>query len=211
MNSKERILKTLKHKEPDTVPMFEIAVSDEVAEYYLGEKVYVWGTGTTTKTAIELEIKDKEEYRKFMDDCFQNSLLTYHRAGLDMIPIYPTAFVTPLNFGLHNVAIADIYDIDIEKQSDNIYKLISKDPKAEGFWCSCMYSPDSDTFQMYKDNILEKGEKEFERYVEYLENKDLTAVPEQLQYGLDGLKNAIEANSKNYNLIDSSLITVLIK
>ncbi len=200
MNSKERILKTLSHGEPDRVPLFEIAVSNEVAHHYLGKKVYVWGTGTTTKTAIELEMKDKDEYRKFMDDCFQNSLETYHRAGLDMIPIYPTAFVTPLNFGLHNVAISDIYNIEIEKESDNIYKLISKDPDAEDFWCSCMYSPDSDTFQMYKDNILEKGEKEFERYIEYLENKDLGKVPEQLQYGLEGLKHSIEVNSKKYNL-----------
>ena len=91
MLSKERILKTLDHKEPDSVPLFEICISNQVAEYYLGEKVFVWGTGTTTKTAIEIEMRDKEEYRQFMDKCFQNSLKTYHMAGLDMIPIYPTA------------------------------------------------------------------------------------------------------------------------
>ena len=135
-----------------------------------------------------------------MDDCFQNSLKVYHMAGLDMIPIYPTAFVTPLNFGLHNVAIADIYDIEILKESKTNYKLISKDKDAQGFWCSCMYSPDSDTFQMYRDNIVEKGVKEFEKYVDYLETRDLGMIPEPLKYGLDGLEHAIEVNNEKYSL-----------
>jgi len=200
MQGKERITKALNHQEPDQVPLFEICISNQVAEYYLGKKVFVWGTGSTTKAAIEIEMKDREEYRKFMDDCFQNSLKVYYKAGLDMIPVYPTAFVTPLNFGLHNVAIADIYDIEIIKESETTYKLASKDPAAPGFWCSCMYSPYSDTFQMYKDNIVEKGAKEFKKYVEYLEDKDLTMIPEPLKYGLDGLAHAIEVNNKDYNL-----------
>ena len=200
MNSKERILEVIKHREPDRVPIFEICISNQVAEYYLGKKVYVWGTGSTTKAAIETEMKDKEEYKKFMNDCFRNALEVYYKAGLDMIPIYPTAFVTPINFGLHNVAIAEIYNVEIIKESETVFKLISKDPEAPGFWCSCKYSPDSDTFAMYRDNIVEKGVEEFERYVEYLENKNLTIIPEQLKYGLEGLYNTIEVNNKEYNL-----------
>jgi uroporphyrinogen-III decarboxylase len=200
MYSRERILKTLSHKEPDRVPIFEIAITNQVAEYFLGEKVYIWGSGATTKQAIEIEMKDKHEYKKFMNNCFQNALEVYYKAGIDMIPIYPTAFVTPLNFGLHNVAISEIYDIEIKKESENLYKLISRDSFASDFWCSCMYSPISDTFQMYKDNIVEKGINEFRRYTDYLENKDLSSVPEQLSYGLEGLKNAIEVNNKKYDL-----------
>lgn len=200
MNSRERILKSLKHKEPDRVPIFEIGINNQVAEYFLGKKVYIWGTGTTTKAAIEIEMKDKAEYKKFMDNCFQNSLEFFYKAGLDMIAIYPTAFVTPLNFGLHNVAMAEIYDIEIKKESETLYKLISNDPAAPGFWCSCIYSPVSDTFQMYKDNIVESGVSEFERYIEYLEKKNLDIIPEPLGYGLEGLKHAIEVNNKKYNL-----------
>lgn len=200
MNSRERILKAMHHKIPDRVPMFEIGINNQVAEYFLGRKVYVWGTGETTKVSLEAEMNGKEEFIKFINNCYQDALEVYYKAGLYMIPIYPTAFLHPINFGLHNVAVADIYDVEIRKESETSYILISKDPDASGFWCSARYAPTADTFSMYRDNIIEKGEKEFERYVEYLEGKDLTKMPEQLQYGLDGLKSAIETNNKKYNL-----------
>lgn len=39
----------------------------------------------------------------------------YHRLGIDMIIIPPTAFVNPIDFGLYNVGIADIYNVEIKK------------------------------------------------------------------------------------------------
>lgn len=190
----------LRHQEADRVPLFEIAVSNQVAEHFLGEKVFVWGTGATTVAAIEAEMKGPKEYRKFMFDCFENSLRIYHEAGLDMIPIYPTAFVTPLNFGLHNVAVRDVYDVEITRDSAVCYTMHSKCPDAPGFWCSCVYSPESDTFQMESDSILEEGEEEFARYVNYLESRPLDTMPEQLRCGLDGLEHAVEMNARNYDL-----------
>lgn len=200
MTSRERVRTALSHREPDRVPIFEIVINNTVAEHYLGRKSYVWGTGSTTKAQLEAEMQGKKEYRAFMDTCFQDALKVYHDAGLDMIPVYPTAFVTPLNFGLCNVATAEIYDIEIVKENDNFFRLVSQDPKAPGFWCTCMFSPESDTFQMYSDNIKEKGEREFEKYVDYLEKKDLTKVPEALQHGLDALEHAIAVNNDRYRL-----------
>jgi len=200
MYSRDRISITLNHKEPDRVPIFEIALSNKIAEYYLGKKVYIGGTGATTKEVIEAQMKDKKEYKKFIQECYLNSLEIYNKAGMDMIVISPSIFATPINFGLHNVATSEIYDIEIKKESENLYRLISKDTRAPGFWCTCIYSPESDTFQMISDNIKEKGEKEFERYVEYMENKELKKIPESLQYGLDGLERSIEINNKEYNL-----------
>jgi hypothetical protein len=200
MTSRERITAALGHREADRVPLFEIAVSNQVAEHFLGEKVFVWGTGATTVAAIEAEMRGASEYRKFMFDCFDNALRIYHLAGLDMIPIYPTAFVTPLNFGLHNVAVRDIYDVDITRDSPVHYTMRSKSPDAPGFWCSCVHSPESDTFQMECDSILEQGEEEFVRFVDYLENRALSNMPDPLQYGLDALEHAVEVNSRNYDL-----------
>jgi hypothetical protein len=200
MNSRERILKVINHEIPDRVPMFEIGINNAVAEYFLGRKSYIWGTGETTKASLEAEMQGKQEFIKFINNGYQDVLEVFYKAGLDMIPIYPTAFLHPINFGLHNVAVADIYDIEIKKESETSYILISKDPDALGFWCSTRYAPKADTFSMYKDNILEKGEEEFKRYVEYLEAKDLSKIPYQLQCGLDGLENAIKTNNKKYNL-----------
>lgn len=200
MTSRERVSTALRHQEADRVPLFEIAVSNQVAEYFLGEPVFVWGTGATTVAAIEAEMRDAAEYRQFMVDCFDNALRIYHLAGLDMIPIYPTAFVTPLNFGLHNVAVRDIYDIEIIKDSPVHYTMRSKCPDAPGFWCSCVYSPISDTFQMESDNILEQGEAEFARFVDYLEQRPLTVMPDPLHYGLDAMQHAIAVNTRDYQL-----------
>lgn len=172
MDSRERVTVALKLKEPDRVPIFEIAVSSKIAEYFLGKKKYIWGTGETTKALIEAEMRSEDEYRSFIYDGYSNMLEVYYKAGLDMMLATPTAFVTPLNFGLHNVGVADIYEIEIVKENENLYKLISTDPAAEGFWGKCVYSPKSGTFQMVTDNVKEGGEKEFERYVEYLEKKD---------------------------------------
>jgi len=200
MTSKERVRVTLGHQEPDRVPLFEIVIINTVAEHYLGRKTFVWGTGSTTKAQIEAEMRGSAEYRQFMDSCFQDALKVYHDAGLDMIPIYPTGFVTPLNFGLCNVAIAEIYDVAIRRENENFFMFTSTDPKAPGFWCSCVFSPESDTFQMYSDNIKEKGEQEFARYVDYLEHKDLSRIPAPLQYGLDALEHAIKVNNGRYQL-----------
>jgi hypothetical protein len=200
MDSRERILTTMEHRIPDRVGLFEICINNQVAQHFLGRKSYVWGTGETTKASLEAEMAGKDELKKFINNGYQDALEVYYKAGLDMIPIYPTAFIHPLNFGLHNVAVADIYDVEIKRDSETSFLLTSKDPDAPGFWCSARYAPKADTFSMYRDNIMEKGEEEFERYIEYLEGKDLTKIPEQLQYGLDGLKNAIDTNNKKYNL-----------
>ena len=200
LTSRERVAIALHRGEPDRVPLFEIGINNQVAEYFLGRKEYVFGSGSTTMAAIEAELRGPAEYRAFMDRCYQNGLEIYSKAGLDMICIFPTGFVTPLNFGLHNVGVRDIYDIDIVRESPTMFRLVSKDPAAPDFWCTCAFSPVSDTFQMHNDNINTKGESEFARYVEYLEKKPLDQIPQPLQFGLDGLEHAIKTNHERYNL-----------
>ena len=201
MNSKERILKTLKHEEPDRVPLFEICISNKLGEYILGKKVNLWGLGSSTKAAIEIQLKgDLKEYKKFIEDSFLDSLELHNELGLDMMVCTPQAFVHSLNFGLYIVGVGDIYDVEIKKEGEHSYKLISKDTDAPGFWNTCAFVPESGTFQMISDNIKEGGEKEFERYIEYLENKDLTKIPERLKYSLDAMKKAKDINDTKYNL-----------
>jgi uroporphyrinogen-III decarboxylase len=200
MNSKERVRAALSRSEPDRVPLFEFSINNRIAKHILGRNELIWGAGETTKAAIEAEMTSKEEYEKFMSYCFISQVEAYSKAGFDMVTLVPTAFVTPYNFGLGNVAVREIYDVNIEYEGENQYRITSKDPNANGFWCTCKYCPESDTFQMYKDNILEKGEKEFERYVDFLESKSLADIPEQLKYGLDALDRAIHVNNNEYGL-----------
>lgn len=61
MDSRTRILKALSHQEPDRVPLFEITINSELCEYILKKKVHPWGFGSSTKIAIELQMKKKLE------------------------------------------------------------------------------------------------------------------------------------------------------
>jgi len=204
MNSKERVREALNRREPDRVPLFEFSINNRIAKHIVGRNVLIFGAGSTTKAAIDAEIRSQDEYKEFMSSSFLSQLQVYSKAGFDMITLVPTTFVTPYNFGLGNVAIREIYDVDIVYEGDDYYRITSKDPSAKGFWCTCKYCPESDTFQMFKDNILDKGEEEgeeeFERYVEFLEGKPLADIPEQLKYGLDALERAIRVNSNEYGL-----------
>lgn len=201
MNQKERVLKALNHEEADRVPIFEAGLGGQIAEYFLARKVKAFGNGTTIKTVLDIQVKgDKEEHKKFIRDNNKDMLELFYKIGFDMIIIVPTGLVTPFDFGLSNFSIADIYDLRILKESENFYRLISEDPGARDFWCTCSYSPDTEILVMMKDNIIEGGEKEFERYIEYLENKNLNIIPEQLKYGLDAFKEAININNEKYNL-----------
>jgi len=208
MNSRDRVLITLNHGQPDRVPIFEFCINNSIGEYFLNKKVYLVGMGDSTKAAIEAEIRGKKEYRKFVMDSFLNSVELYAKAGIDTVGLNPAIFVTPYDFGLNIASIAAIYNVEIKKEKENFYKIISIDKDAPGFWNTCMYIPKSGTFQMISDNIKEtidskgfdEGIKEFERYVGYLENIDLTKIPEPLKYGLDALEKAIEINNKKYNL-----------
>ena len=201
MNSRERILKALNHEEADRLPVFEICVGDKIVEHYLGRKVNSFGNGKTQKVALDIQMKsNKEEYRNFIRENNKDMLEFYHKAGFDMIHIVPAILLTPFDFGLWNFGVAEIYDVQILKESENSYKLISKDPDVQGFWCTCSYSPDSEIMVMTKDNIIEGGEKEFKRYVEYLESRNLDVIPEQLKFGLDAQGEAVDLNNEKYNL-----------
>jgi len=200
MNSKERILKTLNHEEPDRVPIFEMGVNNAAAEYFLGRKTFIYAFGISWKTGIDVLMRDKNEYKKLVENSFQDSLELNYKVGLDNVLIATQGFSYPVEVGLNFTGLAEIYDVEIKKVSEDNYKIISKDPDAPGFWTTCRYVHGSETWEMISDSIKENGREEFLRYLEYLENKDLSKIPEQLEIGLEALKKAIDTNNKKYNL-----------
>lgn len=76
MNSRERILRTLDHKEPDTVPMMELQVDPPLMEAITAETI----TGLATSTHLGLTERGGGGNLDVFVKC-------YKQLGLDMIPL----------------------------------------------------------------------------------------------------------------------------
>ena len=187
MYSKERVKTTLKHIEPDRVPMFELSINNKISSGILKRETFI-GDGIAYKNAIISNMGSEEDLRKSFRDGFKDTIELYGMAKLDIVWLKIQKYLTPVFPNLANFGSLGAYDVEVKEIGRNRYQIESE----EGFWSECFYDEDkSKGFYNTNDCIKEKGIEEFGRYVVYLEKKS-RKIPKQIKIGSEELKKAIE-------------------
>ena len=86
MNSKERVLTTFKHKEPDRVPISDQLIVSKVASEILGRHAYTGG-GEFERDSIELLLKGERYF--LVNRYIEDTLELHQKLDLDFIVVYP--------------------------------------------------------------------------------------------------------------------------
>ena len=68
MTKKERVRTTLKHREPDRVPMFELTVANPVLQSVLGRRIEGFGTGEAKAAGIRAGMQGSDARRALIKD-----------------------------------------------------------------------------------------------------------------------------------------------
>ena len=190
MTSKERVKTTISHKEPDRVSMFELSINNEVSSDILGRETFIGG-GIAYKNAIIANMGDIKTLRDSFRTGFFDTLNLYQKAKLDIVWLKIQKYLTPVFPSLGNVGALGVYNSEIKEIDKNRFRINGE----EGFWSECFYDSErTKGFYNTTDSIKEKGIKELERYVKYLENKAKN-IPYQIQIGLEEYKNAINSSA----------------
>ena len=96
MNSKERVLKSVNHEEPDCVPSFEVSIDNLRVYNHFGLKYGYQGSGDLLKKTFDLLKGDTKILKKFVEksskvsDTLTPAIDLYRNAGIDLCPIYVT-------------------------------------------------------------------------------------------------------------------------
>lgn len=82
MNSKERVIKTLNHEEPDRVPIGEWGIDHDVAEQALGHSTY-WRAKADTVKALWAGRRDEvvESSKEGLVELVKNSIRTWFQSS----------------------------------------------------------------------------------------------------------------------------------
>jgi len=150
LNSKQRVIATFSHKEPDRVPVSELYINSPVASKILGRLAYTGWSGyirCEVMSNMLMEGKAKEFYMQEVVDLVE----LYDKLELDTILIErpPLANPTiPTVCGKHS------------------WKYCNDET---GIWNIDHYDPKTDLFHARDSNFHHGGLEEFVRYVELLE------------------------------------------
>jgi len=190
MTKKERVKMALSHKEPDSVPLFELTVANPVLESVLGKKITGFGTGEAKMAGIRAAMEGREARRAIIRENVEGMLEMYSKVGFDMFWFRPTEYLAPVEMGLpDNITANYIFDVTIKEIEKNTFCIESKE---HGFWSIEKYEEKGDTCVTVNDCIKEGGIKELRRYVEYLERAKITPLHQCLQDGLESIRIAVE-------------------
>ena len=194
MTKKERIKTTMSHREPDRVPLFELTAANPVLESVLGRKITGFGTGEAKAASIRAGMEGKDARRGLIRESVEGMLEMYEKAGFDMFWFRPTEYLVTVEMGLpDNITANFIFDIDIREIEENTFRIESPE---YGFWSIEKYEEESDTCVTVNDSIKELGINELRRYVEYLEQADITNLHPVIDDGLEAIKIAVEREKK---------------
>ena len=189
MFSKERIKTTLKHKEPDRIPLFELSINNKVASDILGRETFVGG-GISYRKLLLANMGTQEDLRESFQNLFQDTLELYDKAGLDMVCLRVQKGLFPVFPSLGNIGAYGNYKVKIKEIGNNRFRIEGE----EDFWSECYYDEErTKGFYNTNDCIKEKGIKELERYVKYLENNNDNEVPYQIKIGIEEQEKAIKS------------------
>jgi hypothetical protein len=189
MTSRERVKKVFLHEPVDRVPLFELTVANPILSKVLGRKIEGMVTGESKIASLRANMKDRAERKKLIERNVNGMVDAYKKIGFDMLWIRPFEYLTPVEMAMNDFITPNmIFDVKIESIDENTYKISDEE---FGFWSIEEYSPKSNTCPTISDCISEKGEKEFERYIQVLEKRS-NAFGEHIQDGLQGLKIAVD-------------------
>lgn len=168
MTAKERVEAAINHREPDTVPVFELSINSPAASDIMGRQMFVgfggWLVGKVFSEwmmdgrAIELAIR-----------IFQDSIELYSHLGLDIYPM-PTL---------------PIGDEIVEPTGENRWKYTNPN---SGFWHIIAYQPESDYHSEVDSKIKREGLPALRQYVEWLEECPPVVSPDMMA----GLKAVLQ-------------------
>ena len=191
MNGKARILTALNHREPDRVPIFEPWINNKIASRVLGRKVYIVGSGETTKKALIANKKGRDERKELIKQGVISSVELATKLNLDAVLIRLTDYLAAVYlaeiFGSNG-----IWDCVIKEIDENTWHVSSSNGK---FWSVHRYDEESDQLFVMSDNIKEEGIAGLNKFVEYLESAD-TGMNEYMNDIIEGVKLAVELGNK---------------
>lgn len=149
MTSRERVLCALSHREPDRVPIGELAIHTPTANYVLGRETLTGEGGFVKKTRVLMEQSGRRD--EYVQRYQRDNLEIYQKLGLDFM-------ITELNMSKdHPTEYRDV--------TDTQWTVVDR---ASGSWAKFQYSPQEDVV-CERDSSQKQGDiEEIERYAEYL-------------------------------------------
>jgi hypothetical protein len=189
MNGKERVQTTLRHQEPDRVPIWELGFHNAVARRIMGRDVLLTvGGGATVLAVMRANAAGRAARQEIIGRIVDDTMTFYARMGFDMVRVRPTDFLTPFAFGSGNWSPNVLLDATIKEVAPDRWRV----EHPSGMWSHHLYSADAEIVADADDTIKQGGIEALRRYVDLLERRtiDLTAAP--LQDALAGIQQAVE-------------------
>jgi len=188
MTAKERVKIALSHREPDRVPIFEVAFDNKLASKILGKQVYIHNGASTYKKAIECNMLEREVRKEYIKEGALANVDLYTNLGYDIIAPSVTEFLAPVNCNFGIFGTNYIFDTKTKPIERNVWRISS----TEGFWSLHKYSEESDTLSTIANSISEGGVTHFRKYIDYISSLD-TNLNDWTRDGLDTMKIVLES------------------
>ena len=152
MNSKERVEKSLKHEEPDRIPIGEIEINSKQATEILKREAFV-GIGGNYFVKQRAEMLISGEIENYAKNTGIDSVELCTGLDIDFYRIWPNQYKG---------------SIIPEEVRENVWRYTDNELN---YWEEIQYSPQSNAWGLTNDSIMNRGGiEEFERYVKRLEN-----------------------------------------
>lgn len=213
MNSRERVVTALGHREPDRIPFFELEIDDEIGSKIIGRDLIQYNRTYNFKYELFKYFAEKKEINKeFVLRSVKSTCDLYNYLDMDIIPIRIYSSFVSLFFFCY-MGLTDSFD-DINVSQKNNEWLVKN---SEGFWSLFNFNKDNNSISIVDDSINKIGIKELKRFNKFARNKidnfslrmnkskkaymsDKNTYsqlfPGQIQISLDAIKYALELNSK---------------
>lgn len=149
MNSRGRIRLAFAHREPDRVPLFELAIDSTPASALMGREMWVGSSGASAARANCMAAKGAGA--EWADCSRRDTLDLWHALGLDMIVI-----PRPERRGGRAMEVLGAHRWRFTDRST-------------GHWEEFAYEPESGVYAQVRSSLDEASEAGFERYVTALE------------------------------------------
>ena len=156
MRGKERVRVTLKHREPDRVPIWELGFHNAMARRILGRDVLLsTGGGKTMLAMLTASSQGRSARRDTISRIVDDTMTFYSHMGYDLVRVRPTDFATPFAFGSGNWPPNALLDVESEEFEPDKWRV----SHPEGFWSIHYYDHESETLADADDPGQEKAEQ----------------------------------------------------
>ena len=185
MTGKERVKIALDHREPDKVPLLEVAAGNKLASAVLGRKANIFFSGDAIRNLILASINiTPGSRRELAESSYRDQLDFFSKMGIDAVPVMPGAYVLNSINPFGHSGMNDNAAVEIETLEENTWKI--KDDY--GFWSVVKYVPGSDTAVIADHCLRYEGIKGLERLITVWKSKNYETLPGDWQVAVDSMK-----------------------